>query len=77
MIQVLHNENKTHSSWSSTLLKHFRKTKNTSDQFSSSSLVKLIDGDSKENATISEEDMYKPAVEAVSLELKQQELDGR
>lgn len=59
------------------LLKHFRRKKNTSDEFSSSSLVKLIDGDSKENPSISEEDTYKSAVEAVSLELKQQELDGR
>lgn len=77
--QVLHKEYKTRTrcSWSSMLFKHFRRKKDTSEEFSSSSLVKLIDSNSTENAGISEKDSYKPAVEAVSLEIKQQELDGR
>lgn len=66
-----------HESWSSILLKHFRRKKNTSEEFSSSSLVNLIDSSSSEKFGISEKDSYKPAVEAVSLEMKQQELDGR
>lgn len=75
--QVLHNESGVRYSWSSMLFKHFRRKKNTSEQFSSSSLVKLIDSDFEENARLSEKDVYKPAVEAVSFEMKQQELDGR
>ncbi|KAH6832483.1 ATP-binding cassette A1 [Perilla frutescens var. hirtella] len=75
--KVLHKENRVHCSWSSMLFKHFWRKKSTSDQFSSSSLVKLIDSNSKENAGLSEKETYKPAVEAVSFEMKQQELDGR
>ncbi|KAH6817747.1 ATP-binding cassette A1 [Perilla frutescens var. frutescens] len=75
--KVLHKENRVHCSWSSMLFKHFWRKKSTSDQFSSSSLVKLIDSNSKENARLSEKETYKPAVEAVSFEMKQQELDGR
>lgn len=59
------------------LFKRFWRKKNASDQFSSSSLVKLIDNDFEENARICEKDASKSAVEAVSLEMKQQELDGR
>lgn len=75
--KVLHKENRVRCSWSSKLFKRFRRKKSTSEQFSSSSLVKLIDSDSKENARLSEKDTYKSAVEAVSFEMKQQELDGR
>lgn len=59
------------------LFKHFRRKKNTIEQFSSSSLVKLVDSDSKGTVCRSENDTYKPAVEAVSFEMKQQELDRR
>ncbi|XP_047959280.1 ABC transporter A family member 1 [Salvia hispanica] len=75
--KVLHKEYKTRSSWSSMLFKHFSRKKNTNEEFSSSSLDKLIDSNSTEDAGISGKDSYKPAVEAVSLEMKQQELDGR
>ncbi|XP_042053846.1 ABC transporter A family member 1-like isoform X2 [Salvia splendens] len=75
--KVLHKEYKMRSSWSSMLFKHFSRKKNTNEEFSSSSLVKLIDSNSTEDAGISGNDSYKPAVEAVSLEMKQQELDGR
>ncbi|KAI3471608.1 hypothetical protein Pfo_028258 [Paulownia fortunei] len=73
--KVLHNGMRCN--WSSMLFKHFWRKKNMSEQFSSSSLVKLIDSDFEENARLSERDTYKPAVEAISFEMKQQELDGR
>ncbi|KAK6149139.1 hypothetical protein DH2020_016664 [Rehmannia glutinosa] len=75
--KVLHKEKGPRWTWSSMLFKPFWKKNNTSDQFSSSSLVKLIDSEFEENARFSGRDAYKPAVEAISLEMKQQELDGR
>lgn len=59
------------------LFKNFWTKKNRSEQISSSSLVKLIDSDFEENSHLSERDPYKPVVEAISFEMKQQELDRR
>ncbi|KAL8489520.1 hypothetical protein ACS0TY_025437 [Phlomoides rotata] len=73
--KVLHKESGVHYSWTSMLFKRFWRKESTSEQFSSSSLVKLTDNDFEDNAR--EKYTYKSAVEAVSLEMKQQELDGR
>nr|AMP82925.1 ABC transporter A family member 1 [Catalpa bungei] len=75
--KVLHKENGVHFNWGSLLFKKFWRKKNTSEQFSSSSLVKSIGCDFEENARLLEGDAYKAAVEAISFEMKQQELDGR
>ncbi|KAL0383532.1 UNVERIFIED_CONTAM: ABC transporter A family member 1 [Sesamum calycinum] len=57
--------------------KPFWRKKSSSEQFSSSSVGKLIYGDLEENTHLLERAAYKPAVEAISFEMKQQELDGR
>ncbi|GER52514.1 ATP-binding cassette sub-family A member [Striga asiatica] len=76
--KVLNKENGVGFTWSIASFKKFlKKKKNTNEQFSSSSLVKLIDSEYEENPRLSERGSYKPAVEAISFEMKQQELDGR
>ncbi|CAA0837437.1 ABC transporter A family member 1 [Striga hermonthica] len=75
--KVLNKENDGGFTWSFTLFKSFWKKKKTNEKFSSSSLVKLIDSEYEENPRLSERGPYKPAVEAISFEMKQQELDGR
>lgn len=57
--------------------KCFWRKKRTSEEYVSSSQVKVAGGHSEVNASIFEKDAYKAAVEATSLEMKQQELDGR
>ncbi|KAL0339674.1 UNVERIFIED_CONTAM: ABC transporter A family member 1 [Sesamum radiatum] len=75
--KVLHKENRVHGTWSSMFFKPFWRKKSSSEQFSSSSVGKLIYGDLEENTHLLERAAYKPAVEAISFEMKQQELDGR
>lgn len=73
--KVLHKEND--NPWNFMFCKCFRRKKRTSEHYASSSEAKVADGHSEVNASIFENDAYKPAVEATSLEMKQQELDGR
>ncbi|KAL7097878.1 hypothetical protein ACP275_10G171500 [Erythranthe tilingii] len=75
--KVLHKEKGVRYTWSSMFFKHFWTENNRSEQFSSSSKAKLIDRNFDENSILSERDPYKPVVEAISFEMKQQELDGR
>ncbi|KAL3632486.1 Phospholipid-transporting ATPase abca1 [Castilleja foliolosa] len=75
--KVLHKETGVRYTWISRLFSCFWKKNETNEQISSSSLVKLIDSASEENPRFSERGSYKPAVEAISFEMKQQELDGR
>ncbi|KAL0359544.1 UNVERIFIED_CONTAM: ABC transporter A family member 1 [Sesamum angustifolium] len=76
-LTVLHKENRVHGTWSSVFFKPFWRKKSSSEQFSSSSVGKLIYGDLEENTHLLERAAYKPAVEAINFEMKQQELDGR
>ncbi|KAL0453116.1 UNVERIFIED_CONTAM: ABC transporter A family member 1 [Sesamum latifolium] len=76
-LQVLHKETGVRETWSSIFFKPFWRKKSSSEQFSSSSVGKLIYGDLEENAHLLERAAYKPAVEAINFEMKQQELDGR
>ncbi|KAL2535052.1 ABC transporter A family member 1 [Abeliophyllum distichum] len=71
--KVLHKENGY--PWNFMFCKYFRRKKRTSEQYASSSQV--ASGHSEENGSLFEKDAYKPAVEVTSLEMKQQELDGR
>ncbi|KAK4485446.1 hypothetical protein RD792_008087, partial [Penstemon davidsonii] len=71
--KVLHNENGGNSLFS----KYFWKKKNTHKESSGSSSVNVSGSDFEENACLFERGAHKPTVEAISLEMKQQELDGR
>ncbi|KAL7138460.1 hypothetical protein ABFS83_10G166000 [Erythranthe nasuta] len=75
--KVFHKEIGVRYTWSSMFFKHFWTKNNRSEQFSSSSKAKLIDSNFEENSNLSERDPYKPVVEAISFEMKQQEIDGR
>ncbi|KAK4412941.1 ABC transporter A family member 1 [Sesamum alatum] len=75
--KVLHKENGVHKTWSSMFFKPFWRKKSSSEQFSSSSVGKSTYSDLEENAHLLERAAYKPAVEAISFEMKQQELDAR
>ncbi|GFP92211.1 ABC transporter a family member 1 [Phtheirospermum japonicum] len=75
--KVFHKETGVRYTWISRLFSCFWKKNDTSEQISSSSLVKLIDSEFEENPRFSERGSYKPALEAISFEMKQQELDGR
>ncbi|XP_073045871.1 ABC transporter A family member 1 isoform X1 [Primulina eburnea] len=75
--KVLHRENKLLYRWRSVLRKQFWRKKNDSKQFSSGSLIKLVGSDSEINDRQFQRDGYETAVEEISLELKQQESDGR
>ncbi|KAL6530473.1 Phospholipid-transporting ATPase abca1 [Orobanche minor] len=75
--KVLHKEKGVCCTWRAMLFKRFWKNNKTGPQFSSSSVVKLTDSRFEENPPLSGRGSYKPAVEAVSFEMKQQELDGR
>ncbi|CAA2979777.1 ABC transporter A family member 1 [Olea europaea subsp. europaea] len=73
--KVLQKEND--NPWNFMFCKCFWRKKRTSEEYVSSSQVKVAGGHSEVNASIFEKDAYKAAVEATSLEMKQQELDGR
>lgn len=75
--QVLSRENGLHFPWNSTFWKSFWRTKNTREHYASTSEVNLIDNSDKESANLFGEEIYKPVMETISLEMKQQEIDGR
>ncbi|KAG8371966.1 hypothetical protein BUALT_Bualt12G0017800 [Buddleja alternifolia] len=75
--KILHKENGVRRPWNCMFFKRFWRKKNTNEELSSSSLVKLIGSDVEEKSHLFERDANKPAVEATSLEMKQQELDRR
>ncbi|XP_031098016.1 ABC transporter A family member 1 [Ipomoea triloba] len=75
--KVLSRENGLHFPWNSTFWKSFWRTKNTREHYASTSEVNLIDNSDKESANLFGEEIYKPVMETISLEMKQQEIDGR
>ncbi|XP_051151534.1 ABC transporter A family member 1 isoform X2 [Andrographis paniculata] len=75
--EVFRKENGMHWPWSSKLFKPFWRKRDLRQQSSSNSHIKLIGSDLEKCPLTFERDAYKPAMEAINLEMKQQELDGR
>lgn len=75
--QVLHKENGFCYPIRSLLHKCFGRKKNTSDNYASTSEVKFAENHDETSGTDFIKDVSGPILEAMSLEMKQQELDGR
>ncbi|XP_057438072.1 ABC transporter A family member 1 isoform X2 [Lotus japonicus] len=63
--------------WSFIFKKNFWRKKEIVNHCSSSSKDKNVGNDSESERDLLGDDAYKPAIEAISLDMKQQELDGR
>nr|XP_018630849.1 ABC transporter A family member 1 isoform X1 [Nicotiana tomentosiformis] len=75
--KVLHKENGFCYPIRSLLHKCFGRKKNTSDNYASTSEVKFSENHDETSGTDFIKDVSGPILEAMSLEMKQQELDGR
>nr|XP_016457217.1 PREDICTED: ABC transporter A family member 1-like isoform X1 [Nicotiana tabacum] len=75
--KVLHKENGFCYPIRSLLHKCFGRKKNTSDDYASTSEVKFAENHDETSGTDFIKDVSGPILEAMSLEMKQQELDGR
>ncbi|CAK9183966.1 unnamed protein product [Ilex paraguariensis] len=75
--KVLHKENGVRYPWDFLFCKCFWRKNNRTEHQACSSEVNIIGEHSKEKANFSEKDIHEPALEATSLDMKQNELDGR
>lgn len=75
--KVLPRENGIRYRWNFIFTKCFWKKKSSGNDHSSSPLVNINQNDSEGKNNIFGKDNIKPAVEAISLDMKQQELDNR
>jgi hypothetical protein len=75
--QVLPRENGLRYPWNFIFHRCFWKKKSIVEHHASSLKVTFSDKISKEKASFSGKDTFEPAVEVISLDMKQQELDGR
>ncbi|VFQ98820.1 unnamed protein product [Cuscuta campestris] len=75
--KVLSRESGWHFSWNSTFWNSFKRTGNSREHDASTPEVSLTYNSDKESSNLHREEIYKPAMEPISLEMKQCEMDGR